>query len=168
MTPEHLEPAMDRQAQFFINPLFDKDYVDKERNAVDSEYHTHMKSDPMRLMFVLKQLVNPLHPYSRFDIGNLDTLPGGNKSTALRDAAIQFYSTYYTLNRMSLGVGGHQSLDELEAMAERTYGQIHRRSWDGNGKLDNGASVTLFPYAYLRRRVEVETVSDTQYLNLLL
>lgn len=52
-------------------------------------------------------------------------------------------------------------------MAERTYGRINRRSWDGNGRLENGAFVSLFPYANLRRQIEVQTVSDTQYLGLL-
>lgn len=158
---------MDRQAQFFIDPKFDEDFVDRERKAVDSEFNTHMKDDTWRLYHVLKQLVNPLHPFSRFTVGNLETLPGGNKSVELRDAAIQFYSTFYTLNRMNLGVGGPQTLDELEAMAEKTYGKIWRRGWDGKGRLDNGASVGLFPFAFLRRRVQIQTVSETQNLHLI-
>ena len=32
----HLEPALDRFAQFFIAPLFNRDGVDREMNAVDS------------------------------------------------------------------------------------------------------------------------------------
>lgn len=34
---DHLEPALDRFAQFFICPLISEDGVDREANAVDSE-----------------------------------------------------------------------------------------------------------------------------------
>lgn len=104
VAPEYLEPAMDRLAEFFIHPLFDKKYVDKERLAVDSEYNMGLSNENERLDAVLKQLANPLHPFSRFSVGSTATLPGGNKSDALRQTAIQFYSTFYTLNRMNLGM----------------------------------------------------------------
>lgn len=68
---------------------------------------------------------------------------------------------------MIVGVGGPQSLDELQAMAERTFGRINRQSWDGDGRLDNGEQLTLFPYAYLMRQIQVQTVGDTPYLILL-
>src|SRR5277367_4178787 len=68
---------------------------------------------------------------------------------------------------INLGVGGPQSLDELQTMAERTFGEIRRQSWDGNGQLDNGALVSVFPYGYLRRKIQIQTVSDTKKLLLL-
>jgi len=35
--PAHFEAAMDRFAQFFISPLLDPAYVDREKNAVEAE-----------------------------------------------------------------------------------------------------------------------------------
>lgn len=42
---EHLAPALDRFAQFFIAPLFTADYVTSERKAVHSEYSAKLKDD---------------------------------------------------------------------------------------------------------------------------
>lgn len=95
---------MDRHAEFFVHPLFDKNFLDKERTAVDEEFNRRIADESDRLWAVLKQLTNPLHPFSRFSIGNIATLPGGNQSNALRETTMQFYNTYYTLNRMSLGI----------------------------------------------------------------
>lgn len=103
MLPNYFEPAMDRQAEFFISPLFDKHYVARELVALENEYNRHVKNDAVRLIYVLKQLVNPLHPYNRFELGNLASLPGEKQAETLRQASVQFYLMYYTLNRMNLG-----------------------------------------------------------------
>src|SRR4051812_30433005 len=43
-----LEPALDRFAQFFINPLFDANYIDHEKNAVNAEYLAKINDDDRR------------------------------------------------------------------------------------------------------------------------
>ena len=45
-----LEPALDRFSRFFIAPTLDPAYVDREVNAVHSEYQSKLR-DPARLSF---------------------------------------------------------------------------------------------------------------------
>lgn len=125
--PPKVQDAMDRLSGFFIEPLFDRNYLDKERHAVDSEYHVYFSNDEIREYMLLKNLVNPLHPFHRFNIGNLDTLPGPNSTIIeLRDAAIQFYNKHYLIENMMLVVGGPQSIAEFREIANRTFGNIKR------------------------------------------
>ena len=116
----HLEPALDRFAQFFSAPNFDAKYVDRERNAVESEYRLKLKDDGRRGQDVLQEQVNPLHPLSKFTVGNLDTLADFD-GRPLRPELLAIYKKYYSANIMKLVVLGNQSLDELQAMVEPRF-----------------------------------------------
>ncbi|KAJ1852082.1 metalloprotease, partial [Coemansia sp. RSA 638] len=48
--------------------------VDREVNAVDSEFKGYLQSDNKRLYQLMRSLSNPNHPYNHFNVGNLDTL----------------------------------------------------------------------------------------------
>lgn len=61
-------------SHFFIDPLLSKDMVEKEANAVNSEYEIDVSGDGWKLMHLMTLLSNPDHPLSRFTIGNLDSL----------------------------------------------------------------------------------------------
>jgi len=75
--PDQFRPAMDRFAQFFISPLLAEDYVEREKNAVHSEYQLQLKADNWRASAVMSEVMNPAHPESRFSIGSLETLDDG-------------------------------------------------------------------------------------------
>src|SRR5690606_1694494 len=70
----HLEPALDRFSQFFVAPLFTAEYVQREKNAVHSEYMANIRDDARRGFDVLRSVINPAHPFSKFSVGTLDTL----------------------------------------------------------------------------------------------
>ena len=53
---DYLDPALDRFAQFFIAPLFDAGYVERERNAVHSEYLARINDDGRRILDVYREL----------------------------------------------------------------------------------------------------------------
>ncbi|MDX1396941.1 MAG: insulinase family protein [Oceanospirillum sp.] len=122
----YLEPTLDRFAQFFIAPLFTEEYVQREKNAVHSEYQSKLRDDGRKQFDILKQALNPEHPYSGFSTGSLETL--ADKEISARDAMIDFYQRYYSSNRMSLVVLGNHSLDELEAMARSKFSPVENRS----------------------------------------
>ncbi len=48
--------------------------VEKEANAVNSEYEIDVSGDSWKLMHLITLLSDPKHPLSRFTIGNLDSL----------------------------------------------------------------------------------------------
>ena len=120
---EHLAGALDRFGQFFIAPRFDKQYVEREVNAVEAEYQLGLKSDPRRMLDVLREIVDPAHPYSILGVGTLETL-ADRPGKKVRDALLEFYREYYSANLMSLAVTGRESLDELQAMVEPIFSQV--------------------------------------------
>ena len=70
----HVGKALDAFAHFFIDPLFNEDAVNKERNAVNSEYEMDVSSEDWKVVNLFALLADPKHPASRFSIGNNDVL----------------------------------------------------------------------------------------------
>ncbi|KAJ2160352.1 metalloprotease, partial [Coemansia sp. RSA 562] len=60
------EGALDIFSRFFIDPLLSVDSVDREVNAVDSEYKGNLQSDNKRFYQLIRSLSNPTHPYNHF------------------------------------------------------------------------------------------------------
>src|SRR5690554_7962774 len=69
----YLEAALDRFAQQFAAPLFTAELVDRERNAVHSEFSAKQKEDGRRFYSVKKATSNPEHAFHQFAVGNLTT-----------------------------------------------------------------------------------------------
>lgn len=59
VSPNAFERSLKRFSQFFIAPLFNPDALEKERQAVESEYRLKLKDDMRRLFQVHKEVVNP-------------------------------------------------------------------------------------------------------------
>lgn len=119
---EHLAGALDRFAQFFIKPLFNEEFVDRERNAVHSEFRAKYSTEFRRQEDVMRQLVTPGHAMSRFRTGNLDSLH--NENGELRKALVKFYSQHYAASNMRLVVIGKETLPQLRAMVKPLFGAI--------------------------------------------
>ena len=115
-----LKEALDRFAPFFSAPLFTPDLVDRERNAVHSEYTAKIQDDGRRYFDALKQIVNPEHPFSKFTVGNLTTLDGENLAREVRT----FWNNHYSANLMALAVVGPQPLDQLERWVRERFSAI--------------------------------------------
>lgn len=122
-----LEPALDRFAQFFIAPLFDANYVDHEKNAVNAEFLAKINDEARREWDVYRGLFNPDHPAANFSVGNLDTL-ADREGRNIRDDLVGFYQHYYSANLMTLVVLSNRKLDDLQKMVELRFVQIPNKS----------------------------------------
>ena len=111
--------GLDRFGHFFIDPLLSPEYVEREKNAVHSEYQMQIKDDGWRGYMVSKLALNPEHPGSRFTIGSLETLKGDVKADLM-----DFFAEHYSADQMGLVVLANQSLDELEALVTPLFNQI--------------------------------------------
>lgn len=111
---EHLESSLDRFAQFFIEPLFSASGVDREMNAVDSEYKKNLTADSRRIHALLQSVGDSEHPYSRFHIGNLETL----SVDGVLDKLKEHYENTYSANLMRLVVLAKESVDVLEPIVK--------------------------------------------------
>ncbi|WP_170272523.1 insulinase family protein [Litorivicinus lipolyticus] len=155
---DQLAPALDRFAAFFVSPLFTDDLVERERNAVHSEYTAKIKEDGRRYFDALKQVVNPEHPFSKFTVGNLDTLSGDN----LADEVRQFWTQHYSANLMTLGVVGREPLDSLERMVRERFSAIEDRRLTRQVVLE-----PMFTEQALGHTLAVQNLRDRRSLTLI-
>ncbi|RUO42778.1 hypothetical protein CWE15_05055 [Aliidiomarina taiwanensis] len=118
-----LPEALDRFADFFKAPLFTPEYVEKEVNAVNSEWSMQRANDGFVLFALNNTTLNPAHPISRFRIGNSESL-GDKENSKLLDTMVDFYQRYYSANLMTAAVTGNRSLDELEQLARDAFADI--------------------------------------------
>jgi secreted Zn-dependent insulinase-like peptidase len=152
--PSYLEGGLDRFAQFFIAPTFDAAYVEREKNAVNSEYQLYLKDDDWRAGAVEKQVMSQTHPGARFSVGSLDTLSGD-----VRTDLVEFYRTHYSADQMALVVIGNQSLDELGAWVTAKFSAIPRRPIAKPAPMG-----PMFAPGTLPRKLTYQTVKDTRQL----
>jgi len=111
--------GLDRFAHFFIDPLLSPEYVEREKNAVHSEYQMQIKDDGWRGYMVSKRALNPEHPGHRFTIGSLETLKGDVGSDLMT-----FFAENYSADQMGLVILANQSLDTLEALVTPLFNQV--------------------------------------------
>lgn len=121
-----LDAALDRFAQFFVAPLFSPEYVERERNAVHSEYLAKLKDDSRREWDIYRELMNPDHPGTKFSVGNLTTL-ADREGHSVRDDMLAFYRQHYSSHLMNLVVLGREPLDVLEKMVRPRFSNVPRR-----------------------------------------
>lgn len=159
--PDFLEPALDRFAQQFISPLFSLEYVDREKNAVHSEFTSGLKDDNRRFYSALKSVINPEHPFSNFSVGNLETL-SDREGQAVRDRMLDFYQRYYSANLMSLVIYGKQDLDSLERLAREKFSAIPNRN-----RTVDPVQVPIVKSGTLPSLLTVEPVMEQRILRLM-
>ena len=95
-------------SNFFIKPLFDIKYVEKEVNAVNSEHNKNISSDMWKLYNISKQFFKNKEK-RKFATGTKQTLLPDNDISKLRDKLINFYTKYYSANKMVLYISMNKS-----------------------------------------------------------
>lgn len=112
----YFEGALDRFAQFFIHPLMKKDAVDRETEAVDSEFQIGLPKDKNRIEQLLGHMADKNHPMSKFMWGNIETLRTRPKSAGIDiyEHLKEFWKTNYVAQNMTLALQARDSLDQQE------------------------------------------------------
>ena len=125
----YLQQALDRFSQFFISPTFDPKFIDKEINAVQSEYQKSIKHDSRRVFRVIRTTANQNHPFGKFGMGNSETLRGTtNDVEDLYQSLKEFYFKYYSGNIMKLVVLGKESIPVLETWVREMFSEVANRN----------------------------------------
>jgi len=163
-TVSPLYSALDRFAQFFIEPLFLEDTLDRELRAVDSENKKNLQSDTWRLHQLSRSLANPNHPYHKFSTGNLQTLRDEPvaRGVEIRKEFIKFHEDNYSANRMKLVVIGRESLNELQLWVEEMFSEVINKDLPQN-RWDNIAPYTK---TELMTQTFAKPVMDTRSLDI--
>lgn len=119
-----LSGALDRFSQFFINPLMQVDSMEREMEAVESEYQNNIYSDTYRIAQIFASMAVNKNPVGNFTWGNLKTLKHGVNSEILHKALHDFRKKYYKSNHMKLCIQSSLNLDTLQSMVDRYFSDI--------------------------------------------
>lgn len=157
---EKLQGALDRFAAFFVSPLLNADKIERERNAVHSEFTARFQEDSRRYFDALKQVTHPDHPFSNFSVGNLTTL--SNEDGALRNDVEAFWKTHYSANLMTLAVLGREPLDVLERWVRERFTNV-----PSINRKPAVSAVPMLPKSALKQTLEVQSLRDTRSLQLI-
>ncbi|KAB5559148.1 hypothetical protein PHYPO_G00025620 [Pangasianodon hypophthalmus] len=130
---KYFKEALDRWAQFFICPLMIEDAIEREVEAVDSEYQLARPSDSHRKEMLFGSLAKPNHPMSKFCWGNAQTLKHEPKEKMINtyERLREFWKRYYSAHYMTLTVQSRETLDTLEEWVREIFikvpnnGQTH-------------------------------------------
>ncbi len=158
--PEHLEGALDRFSQFFISPLFNPDFANREIQAVHSEHQKNLINDMRRLYQIQKQVSNIAHPFSQFGTGSLETLGGSSDDVnALNKKLVDFYQKNYSSNLMRLVILGKNPLNELEEFATKYFSPIKNKELT----LRDLSGIPVIT-AQMPREVQIKPIKNIRYL----
>uniref|UniRef100_A0A672ZPQ1 Nardilysin a (N-arginine dibasic convertase) n=1 Tax=Sphaeramia orbicularis TaxID=375764 RepID=A0A672ZPQ1_9TELE len=118
--------ALDRWAQFFICPLMIRDAIDREVEAVDSEYQLAKPSDSHRKEMLFGSLAKPGHPMGKFCWGNAQTLKQEPKKKKINvyKRLRAFWKKHYSAHYMSLAVQSKEKLDTLEEWVREIFSKV--------------------------------------------
>ena len=92
------EGAIDRFAQFFISPKFNEGSVEREINAVDSEFSKNKNNDSWRFQHLFKSELDNNSYFCKFSTGSKETL----NHPDIRDRLLKMYNKYYSSEIMNL------------------------------------------------------------------
>ena len=157
---EHLLGALDRFSEQFTHPLFNEEYVEREANAVHSEFTSKIKDDGRRMFSVIKANLSKDHPYSKFSVGNLETLRDKEK-TKLREALLSFYQKNYSANQMKLVVIGKEPVETLASWVTQKFSEI-----PNNNSTPTEIDQNFFSEGFLPARLEIQSIKDTRSLSI--
>jgi len=148
--------SLDRFSCFFKDPLFNTSGLERERQAVDQEFHMHLNSDSRRGYHVLKELSNPAHPMSRFATGNIKTL-----EDVTTEKIRSWYNEHYSANLMHLVVYSPLPIEELTSLVVQDFGGIAT-----SNKVADDFKTPLLSNDSLGKMVYIAPLKDTRELSL--
>jgi nardilysin len=96
-----------RFSQFFISPLAKAEAMDREVQAIDSEFEQVLQSDACRLLQLQCHTAKPSHPFNTFSWGNRKSLSEPmERGVDMRGKLLQLYRDHYLAGRMKLTILG--------------------------------------------------------------
>ncbi|MCO5583223.1 hypothetical protein L7F22_037131 [Adiantum nelumboides] len=120
-----LKPALERFSQFFISPLIKEEAMDREVQAVDSEFEGHLQSDIVRLSQLQCDTSHELHPFNCFSWGNRKSLSEPiARGIDMRGKLVEMYKRFYHAGHMKLALISGESLGTLKAWVTELFSEI--------------------------------------------
>lgn len=111
---EGLLLALHMMANNFLAPLLDADMMERELNAIESEFKMSISDDECKMIQVLMSRADKSHIFNRFMWGSKKSLLTGDKTELWEDLQ-KFYNNQYSADRMKLVIQC-KTTDKLEKL----------------------------------------------------
>eukprot|EP00124_Ichthyophonus_hoferi_P000400 Ihof_evm10s14 gene=Ihof_evmTU10s14 len=123
---KYLASTLERFSWFFKSPLMNENCIEREIEAVDSEFQNAKPKDWARKDQLLAECAYDSHPIGKFLWGNRKSLVDLSEKNNIdvRKELFDFYREHYSANRCKLAIMGEASLDELQAMVLSSFGDM--------------------------------------------
>ncbi|PWU14928.1 MAG: hypothetical protein C5B49_12480 [Bdellovibrio sp.] len=128
--------AVDRLAQFFIEPRFDEKYLEKELSQIQSEYDTNVQDSDFFLPYMRHLNLKKEHPLHWSFQGNRETL-GHVPREVMRD----FFWRHYSADNMNVAIVSSLPLRELKKLSE-VFSRVPRRGTQKGPILPTADAIT--------------------------
>ena len=117
---EALEESISMFSEFFKTPLFNKDLIEKELNAIENEFKLNFRNDDRIVSHLILFEGYKNSTINTFTTGNLESL----QKEGIRDKVIEFYKNKYDAKIMGLSVFSNKTLEELKKIVEKYFSDI--------------------------------------------
>ena len=113
---ENFEQCFEIYADMIINPKFDSEEIDKERNVVIEEMKK-CDDDPVEVLYktVMYNYYNG-HPYAHDELGTEEII-----SNVTREQLLEYKNKHYTANNCVISVAGNIEFDVLDKIIEKYF-----------------------------------------------
>lgn len=156
--------AMDRLAQFFIAPLMMKDAVDREIEAVESEFQSRANNNKARMTYLILALAHDDHKVNSFTVGNLTTLRQDRTVDEIYKRLNDHRKQYYVANRMKLCIQTNFELDKMQNLVEEYFVAI--KSGDPAPVYDDNEYLNIFRAEFYEKMIYMKPTNNENVLEL--
>lgn len=162
------EEAADRFADFFRDPLFTADYVEKEVRAVNSEHAKNVQDSMRRVYSTMQSLANEGSVLRKFATGDVDTLLNNPKKQGIDPVAglKEHFKKHYCPARMRVVSFGPSSPEEQLGLMAGTFGNIEKRSDECNPQPPSHVDPPAWPSSTLGKWVDILGTSAKSQLKI--
>lgn len=123
-----LNKSLELFANFFICPLLNKDCVDREKEAVNSEHKKNVNNDNWRRQEILRVATTKNHWFSKFGTGSNVTLDIKDIHIRVRE----FFDKYYSADLMTLVVVSKDSIENIKKIIDKNFLDIKLKKINKN------------------------------------
>lgn len=107
-------------SDFFINPIFKEDAINREINAIDGEHNKNLNNSSWRLNALLKEISGS----NKFGTGNSTTLNIPNISSYLKT----FFDKYYSANLIKISILSSLDINSIKLQLDQTFAKIPNKN----------------------------------------
>ncbi len=139
-------------------PLIDVETMLNEMRSIDAEFKFKRKDDLRRLYQIHKETCNPAHPFSKFSVGNDETLRQ-HQPNELRAMLKAFHNQFYCARNMCLSIITPLPAMQVKELVEQSFGsfakgKLAREDWPALYTSEQlGIEIAIKPLQQARRLI---------------